>query len=335
MRRLRGRGWQYARTCIGLALGGGLLWFGLRNLSWRDFSRVLARVRWPWMILSWMTIPVGTCVKALRWRFLLRDANSHARWPRLIAFLTVGQLVDAVVFSNLGELTRAYLVSKASDRTLPLALGTIVAEKVLEGTALLSVTLVLALNLVLPDWLGTASLIFAALFALLLAGLILVTLGRERLLRWCSRLPGKLHTLAATGLEGLSALRRPRTVFAAAASTLLVWLLGLVTNYCLFMALGLPPSVLGALLLLVVHYLAVLIPGVPAQVGLFHYVTILALGTLDVGRELSMPYAVVLHALIYGTMMVLGVGSLWWLSIDWQTLRGQLRTLPDRVNERQ
>jgi len=228
-------------------------------------------------------------------------------------------------------LARAYLASKASESTLPLTLGTIVVEKALDGMALLSLAVMLALSIALPEWFGTAALSFAALFVLLAIVLVLVTLGRERLLRWCSRLPDRLRPLVRAGLEGLTAFRRPATLLPTGMLTLFVWLLGLVTNYCLFVALGLFPTVPGALLLLVVHYLAVLIPGVPAQVGLFHYVTILALGALGVGRELSMPYAVVLHALIYGTMIALGVGSLWWMSIDWQTLRGQLRTLPSRA----
>jgi len=333
--RLSDRWRDRVRILTGLLVGGILLWLGLRTLSWQDLGRVFAHVRWPWLVVSWVTIPVGTGVKTLRWRYLLQDGEKKPSWLRLLGIFAVGQLVDAFVLSNLGDLTRAYLVSRASDSTLPLTLGTIVVEKALDGMALLCLIVVLALSIALPKWFGTAALSFAALFVLLAIVLVLVTLGRESLLRWCSRLPGRLRPLVRTGLEGLTAFRRPATLLPTGMLTLLVWLLGLATNYSLFMSLGLPPTVLGAMLLLVVLYLAVLIPGVPALVGLFHYVTILALGALGVGRELSMPYAIVLHALIYGTMVVLGVGSLWWLSIDWQTLRGQLRTLPGRATKGQ
>jgi len=322
---LRDHLWARVRPLVGLLAGGILLWLGLRTLSWQDFSRVMAQVRWPWLILSWLTIPAGTCVKALRWRLILRDGQEPPPWPRMMAALTVGQLVDAVVFSQVGELTRAYLVAKAADRPLATTLGTIIVEKVLDGLALLGVALALALNLALPPWFGRASLTFSIPFAALLIALALLTLGRDRLVRWCSRLPDKPRRLVTSGIEGLTVLRRPHTFIQAALSTSLVWLLGLVTNYCLFIALGIPPTASGALLLLAVHYLAVLIPGVPAQVGLFHYVTVLALGALGVGRELSMPYAIVLHALIYGTMILLGAAAASWLSLDLGVLAREWR----------
>ena len=88
-----------------------------------------------------------------------------------------------------------------------------------------------------------------------------------------------------------------------------------------------------ALLLLVVHYLAVLIPGVPAQVGLFHYVTVLALEVYAVGPEQAMPYAVVLHGLVYGTIIAAGALAAPALSLDLGALPGRLRALGAAAGE--
>ena len=318
---------ERARLVVGLIVGGGLLWVGSRGLDWRDFADLLADAKWTWLITSWLTVLLGTSVKALRWKWLLRRSDGQPTWLRLVAILTTGQLVNAVVPWRLGELARAYLVSRASNNTFALTLGSLAVEKALDGLALLSLTAVLALNIVLPGWFGAAVLSFAAIFALIFILLFLVTFQRERLLRWSSRLPGYLCRFAKTGVESLSVLRGRGAFFPAALSTVLVWLLGFATNYCVFMALGLPPTMLGSLLLLVAHYLAVLIPGVPAQLGLFHYVTILALGVFDIGRELSMPYAIILHALIYGTIMVLGAMSVSWLSVDLGSLGSRLRAM--------
>jgi len=299
---LKDRRWERLRLLIGLVVAGGSLWLGLRGLDWQDFSGALAHVKWPWLVLAWLTIPVGTSVKALRWKCLLPSSNSQPRWLRLLAILATGQLVNAVI-------------------------PTLVVEKALDGLALLSLTAVLALNIALPGWFGTAALSFGALFALLFLILFVVTFQRQRLLRWSTKLPQRLQRTASTGLDGLGVLRQRGVFLPAAFSTMLVWTLGFATNYSLFIALGIEPTALGCLLIIVVHYLAVLIPGVPGQVGLFHYTTVLALGVFGIPRELSMPYAVVLHALIYGTILVLGAISVSWLSLDLGALMEQLRAL--------
>jgi len=324
---LKDRRWERLRLLIGLVVAGGSLWLGLRGLDWQDFSGALAHVKWPWLVLAWLTIPVGTSVKALRWKCLLPSSNSQPRWLRLLAILATGQLVNAVIPTRLGEVTRAYLASRASENTFALTLGTLVVEKALDGLALLSLTAVLALNIALPGWFGTAALSFGALFALLFLILFVVTFQRQRLLRWSTELPQRLQRTASTGLDGLGVLRQRGVFLPAAFSTMLVWTLGFATNYSLFIALGIEPTALGCLLIIVVHYLAVLIPGVPGQVGLFHYTTVLALGVFGIPRELSMPYAVVLHALIYGTILVLGAISVSWLSLDLGALMEQLRAL--------
>ncbi len=330
---MRSHRWERARLLVGLLVGGVLLWIGLRGLGWQDFADLLTQAKWTWLILSWLTILLGTTIKALRWKWLLGGSDGQPKWLRLMAILTTGQLVNAVIPSRLGELTRAYLVSRVSDNTFALTLGSVAVEKALDGTALLGLTAVLALNIGLPGWFGTAVLSFGAVFALLFVALLWVTFRRERLLLWSSRLPGLLRRFASTGLEGLSTLRRWQVLFPAALFTLLVWLLGFATNYCIFVALRLPPMMLGSLLLLLAHYLAVLIPGVPAQLGLFHYVTVLALGVFDMGQELSMPYAVVLHALIYGTIIVLGAVSASWLSLDLGALGRKLRAMAQEMRQ--
>ena len=334
MRRLRGRGWQYARTCIGLALGGGLLWLGLRNLSWRDFSRVLARVRWPWVILAWLTVLCTSATKTCRWKQLLRGNGHEGSWLSILAMLSVGQLVNALLPGRFGELARAHLARRESVSPFMVALGTIVVEKALDGLAALSLMAILALTIVLPQWFRSATVSFAGALVVLAILVSAVTLGQSWLVRKCRRLPERWRGPVEGGLQGIGILCQRGTLLPSAALTLLIWLLGASTNYLLFVALGLPTSTPAALLILVTIHLGSLVPVVPGQLGLFHYLTVLALTVFEVSRQVSMPYATVLYVLVYASIIALGVGGLAWLSTDWHTLTRQLWTLPDRVNER-
>ena len=335
MRGSRGRGWHYARICIGLALGAGVLWLALRDLGWDDFSLVLKRTLWPWVMLAWLTVLSTSATKTWRWKLLLRGNGRDPGWLAILAMLSVGQLVNAILPGRFGELVRGHLASRESVSPFTVALGTIVVEKVLDGLAALSSIAILALTMVLPQWFRSAAASFAGVLVLLAILVSAVTLGQGWLLGKCRRVPKRWRAPIQGGLRGIAILRQQGTLFPSAMLTLATWLLAASTNYFLFVALGLPASMPAALLVLVTIHLGSLVPVVPGQLGLFHYLTVLALSVFGLSRQLSMPYASVLYVLVYATIIVLGVGGLGWLSVDWRALIGQLWTLPNRVTKRQ
>ncbi len=308
--------YPWLRLAAGLVFAGLLLWLALREVDWEDFLVVLRGARWGWLVVAWLGIAVAPLVKGLRWRYLLAAHPARPGWLRLTAMFAIGQLANVVIPARAGEITRSYLAGRGTPGGFGLVLGTILLEKVLDGVALLAIAGGLALSMAMPAWFGTAAVSFAATMALLLCGLVALVWARGPLLRWSTRFPPRVRRLAEAGLTGVGALGRRGVLMPALAATALVWLLGLGSNYALFMALGLPATLQASLLLLVVHYMAVLIPGVPAQVGLFHYVTRLALAVFGVGAELATPYAVVLHGLIYGTIIVTGALAASALSVD-------------------
>jgi len=299
--------YQALRLAAGLVVGGLLFWLALREVAWDDFLSMMRGARWGWLAMCWMAIVAAPLVKGLRWRYLLAAHPRRPDWLRLTEMFAVGQLANVVIPARAGEITRCYLAGRGTPGGFALVLGTIVIEKVLDGVALLAIAAGLALSTAIPDWFGTAALSFAATMGLLLAALVALVLAHDPLLRFAKRFPPRLRNLAEAGLDGIGALRERGVLLPALAATAAVWLLGVASNYALFVALGLPVSWAAALLLIVVHYLAVLIPGVPAQVGLFHYVTRLALAVFGVDAALATPYAVVLHGLIYGTIILTGV----------------------------
>lgn len=323
----RGQRWRLARFWIGLAAGLVLFWLALRGVAWEDFWEVLRRTRWPWLVLTWLTILFTAWAKALRWQHLFRASGGCSNWRRMLAMLSVGQLVNAVVPSRFGELARAYLAGREPGGTFAAALGTVVVEKTLDGMAAIGLVAVLALTVALPGWFRSASASFASLLILLFILVAGTALARDRLARWAARLPRKWQAPLREGLRGVGILRQSGALVPAMLLTVLIWLAAASTNYCLFKALGLPLSVAAALLVLVTGHLGALIPVVPGQLGVFHYLTVLALGTFGIGREVAMPYAVMLHVLVYATIAGLGLGGLWWLSTDWQTLTSQLLTV--------
>lgn len=323
-RRGAGAWWRWVP---GLAVGVVLFYLAAGEVNWADLAGALGGADRGWLALSWGTIVAGTLAKGLRWRVLLADDASRPGWLRLTGILSIGQLVNAVVPARLGELSRAYLAGRSHHGGFGLALSTVLLEKVLDGVALLAIAAGLAIAVALPSWFTTAALTFGAVWLAIVGALEGLIVAEGPLRRWAGRLPGRLARPTLAGLEGAGRLRRRRVLVGAVGLTGAVWVLGPISNYALLLSLGVEVPASAAMLLAVVYYLAVLIPGVPAQLGLFHYVTVLSLGAYGVGRAEAMPYAVLLHGLIYGTILAAGLIGALVLDVRLPDLPARLRAL--------
>ena len=79
----------------------------------------------------------------------------------------------------------------------------------------------------------------------------------------------------------------------------------------MFRALGLDLPVVAALLVLAVVQLGTAVPSTPGKVGVFQYLSVLALGPFGVGQGVALSYGILLHLVSYAPPIVLGGAGLW------------------------
>lgn len=316
------RVWRVAQVVLGLVVGAAILWLALRNIAWDDLWGALRSARWEWVGVACVTNLLYTLARAWRWQVLLHSTSERLSFAPALAIASVGQLVNAFLPTRVGEIARGYVAGRGAAAGSAAVLGTIVVEKLLDAILLALTLAALGTALHLPAWLRSAGLTFLWSLVVLCLLVGLTSFGRHWLLRLADRLSGRLRRLALGGIAGLSVLRSGSTLSAGLIITSLTWVLAASTNWFLFMAFGLPPSAATALVILVAVFLGSLIRIVPGQLGVFHYATILALAAFGVGQEAAIPYVLVLHLLVYATIIILGVASLWWLGLGWRQVLG-------------
>lgn len=309
-----------AYLAVGLALGVLLLALAVRSVDPSTLIRSLASTN-PWWVAIGLLTVVGTILaKALRWRLLFYPSNEGLRLSTLVSGLLVGQTVNMLLPARLGELARAYLVGQAEKRPAFLALGTIVVEKTLDGLALLLLLGILFAIMPVPPWLRLAGGAAAFLTALLLAGVLLLTGGRERVADACERLCQVLPPLERLGLrrrvgslaDGLRSLQASGVWLRLLLWTAAIWLLAGLTNYCVLLALGIEgPLVLASLLVLAVVHLGLVVPTSPARIGVFHYLCLLALSFLGVEGSQALAFGLVLHSIVVLPIIGAGLVCVW------------------------
>ncbi|HEX7587138.1 MAG TPA: lysylphosphatidylglycerol synthase domain-containing protein, partial [Anaerolineae bacterium] len=85
---------------------------------------------------------------------------------------------------------------------------------------------------------------------------------------------------------------------------------------------GVPLPASAAFLVMTVTSLVVVIPSSPGYVGIFHYAAVLTLTTVfGVDKSNALSYAVVIHAVSYIWLMVVGVFSIWKEGLTYQRLQ--------------
>ena len=311
------------------------LWLILRQVEFADFTKTLAHVNLLPMLGALAALILTMWSKAERWRWLL-DSNGRVPRRSLILSLFIGYLGNTVLPARLGEAVRAYSVGQLADVDVPAALSSIIVEKFLDISTLLALLLGLGLFMPLPPWAARTSLLGGLIFLVLVAAMAAILLAGDWLLACISRtqqrVPARLKDgpwwqWSATFVGGFRTLRSRRTASMVLFWSPVVWVLGGVVNLFVLMAFDVQPLVPAALLTLVITNLGMALPSAPGYIGVHHFLSMLALSTFGVPNSVAFGYAVVVHALVFGTFALGGFLAIVVIGLDWRALQVRARTL--------
>lgn len=227
---------------VSLALAGGFLAFLITRFD-VDLGDTWAQVKGGnlWLLTAALAVHYTTFIfRGARWRLLLE--NTQEPGTPLPGALYCGQLVllgwfvNAVTWFRVGDAYRAYLYRDEQDASFSRTIGTILAERMLDGV-LMVLLLLVALPFLVRSGGGAAWTVLgvAVVAVALLAGLVAVmTWAKEWALR---KLPGWLAERYSRFHQGtLSSFQRivPVTVLG-----LLAWMAEVARLYLVVLALDL------------------------------------------------------------------------------------------------
>src|SRR5262249_24808994 len=140
---LRRSRWRGPRVWIGVAITAVTLWLALRDVSFRDLGRDLARANL--LLAVGISVPSYLLVvwlRALRWRYLT-DAVCPIERGALFRATAVGFLANNVFPLRIGEVVRAWHLARETQAGVAPLFGTIVLERVVDGLAVVAMALVI------------------------------------------------------------------------------------------------------------------------------------------------------------------------------------------------
>jgi hypothetical protein len=317
----------YLRVFVGLGISAACVALLLTQIDLHQTGAALGRAQPFWIVVGVFVLLVAMVAKAIRWGVLFYPVEG-LQLKNLFSALSIGYMILSVVPMRLGELVRAYLIGRTEPVTFTQSVGTILVEKVLDVLTILAFLAVMGLFVQLPE-MAVPNWVLAAIG---LGGVgvlvVLAWLPRRQIVHVLARLqlalPGSprfnLVKIVGPFLDALAILRYPKLLPPIIGWSLVNWTLAAVLNYVGFLALGIEAPVAAAIWLMVVTNLAMILPSAPGYVGVYHSFTVLALSAFAIDRNLAAGYAIVMHALVYGTFILVGLFFVWRGGYRWSDL---------------
>ena len=261
---------------------------------------------------------VGFWIRTIRWRLLLNPIRKVATL-RLYPVVLIGLMTNNVAPLRVGELVRAFLVGERESLSKSTALGTIAVDRAFDGLTLVTMLGIVAAISGNNGGVKGVGILTAITFlgiAVVLFGLALApSRVRPLLSRIIAFLPGplgeKIEALIDSFSTGLVAIRSPKILILAALASVSSWLVEGLMYYIVGQAFNLDIGFEVYLLILAGANLALSFIATPGGVGPFETTTQAILLSFGVRAGEATAYAIVLHVLLLGPVIIVGFILLW------------------------
>jgi hypothetical protein len=305
------------RLLIGTLVGILALWLAFRGESFSGLADAIRQSDVLWVVTALVSVAPSLLLVTVRWQAFFRGQDRERAVPRLRSLFTgvmLGQAANIALPIRVGELLRVYVVSRAEHLAVARVLATVALERLADTLMMAIGAGILVLQIAFPDWLigparGLAILgVIAAglLGAVVIAGRPLSVLIHARVMASTSRGLARLARHGANAVEEAANLRDLRTLATIAALSVLTLLMSTTTNYLLFKAFHLELPFVAGLLLLIVLQVGTAPFSTPGSLGVFQYLTILALSVYSVDRTQALAYSVLLYAVALMPKLLVG-----------------------------
>ncbi len=310
------------KILFGLLISLGFLFLAFRQLDFHQMKQAFSQANYWLLIPSLIILFASHWLRSLRWQFLL---NPIEKIPvgNLFSALLIGYAANTILPAHLGEFVRAYVIGKKRDISVSSALATIVVERIID---ILSIVLIMAVTLVIypfPVWVKKSGYIMFAFAIGLFIFLILMKVYTEATMKFITRMlkpfPQKLtvqaERLSRSFLNGLKPMKNRFDYFMICILSIAIWLcywgVLYINIYTFNLVAEYDLNITAALVLLVITTISVVVPSSPGYIGTYHWLCQISLELFNVPRAIGLTYAIVVHALNFLPIFLVGFILAW------------------------
>ncbi|MDZ7318162.1 MAG: flippase-like domain-containing protein [candidate division KSB1 bacterium] len=310
------------KIVLGLLVSLGFLYLAFRQLDFGQMKQAFAQANY-WLLLPTLLILfLSHWLRSVRWQILLKPVQRIPS-PTLFSALLVGYAVNDILPAHLGELIRAYLIGRKRQIAASSVLATIVVERIID---VLTLVFLMALTLVIypfPGWVKKSGYLMFGFALAIVVFLVLMKLYTDATMKFLRRLvkpfphriADKIEQLSRSFLDGLKPMVSRWDYAHLIILSLLIWTCYwgvLYLNFYTFNLIGnYQLDAVAGLVLLVITTISVVVPSSPGYVGTYHWLCQVSLELFHVPRAVGLTYAIVVHAINFFPVFLVGLLLAW------------------------
>ncbi|HEX6050380.1 MAG TPA: lysylphosphatidylglycerol synthase transmembrane domain-containing protein [Gemmatimonadaceae bacterium] len=311
------------KSALGIALSAGLLVWTLKDESPSAIWSVISQSDVPLLLLATALATSIFPLRAIRWRVILDPAAPNLSLGALWRSTAIGMMVNNVYPARLGEIARAYALTRETSRVgFTSAIASLAVDRVFDSVVLM---LLLVSAMWSPSFPSDATIAGqpiqrgALLFAAGAVGLFVILYGivffPERLVALFSAVVGRVFPrvvdrgsdIIRAFSSGLGVLRSPRRFLEVFFWALVHWLVNGLAFWVAFKALDIDVPFSAANFLQGLIAISVALPSSPGFFGVFEAAAKIGLAIYGVPSGQAVSWAIGFHILTFIPITLFGI----------------------------
>lgn len=313
-----------AKILLPLLIAGALLYWMYRDFDFSEAKRIfLHEMNIWWLLASLVPITLSHIMRGLRWLITLEPLGYKPKRGDSIDSIFIAYASN-IVIPRVGEVSRCAVLSKYDGVPFSKALGTLVAERLVDMLLVLLFVCVMLLTQLdvfvsLFAQTGTNEGALTALFTSPKTYIIIAVVIAVCALLWLGLKKTKLYTnikqVVRGFVDGLLSLKTMNRKGLFLLYTIGIWIGYFLEFYLAFFCFPFTAelSVVQALVIFAAISLAIIIP-TPNGAGPWHFVVISMMTLYGVSQTDASSFALIVHA--FQTLGVMCLGAYGWVALQ-------------------
>lgn len=295
------------QSVIGYLLAvAGLIWV-LHDVEFDRLRSSFSHLNWQWITLAIACDILSYICQGIRWQKLLKPISNISA-IRATQAIYVGLFTNEILPMRLGELARAYLVSRWSAANFVTVIPSMLVERLFDGIWLMIGIGLTAVIVPLPKNLLRAADVLG--IGLVIASLVLFFLITRQTNRSQESEAGFISSLNVRLAKALKGMGRTRDFYLSFAWSMLLLVFQGLAFWLVMIGCGLHLSFWSGMAVFLIVHLGTAIPNAPANIGAYQFFTVVGLTLFGVDKSVATGFSLVVFLILTAPLWALGLFAL-------------------------
>lgn len=305
---------KYAKKILLLLLGLAVSGFTIYKLNqYFDYDTLIKTVSTigTTTIVSCVVLYLSTFIfRAYRWKIMVGKFSDTSIFT-LTRSVVIGFAANNLLPLRLGEIVRAWTISKDTGVPATISLSSVLVEKVIDAITIVSLMLLgnYYINSINQNQSQILNFVAIGFFLVLLVMFVVLFFENKLTLLWLTiskNIPDKIQKLPLEILESFKFFKTKKSVNVILLS-IFIWLIEAAVFILIIRASGVEQAIPYGLFTLGTVNLSILVPAAPGYIGVFQAGTLAGLLGSSANQTSALAIAIVIHAIQFVPITIAGL----------------------------